>query len=97
LPFTPAVLEITDKLLLFRIDGDNGKTLCDELIRLPADVRELRVSVRRLLSLAGLANNLKAVPNVMEKAPDLRRADLMSHRLKLCGELVLALARPAKR
>ena len=97
LPFVPAVFEIAHQFLLFRVDGHDGLASLDEVFRGAIDVLELLVAVRRLLSFSRLAHDLKTEAEIVQQPSDDRRAHLVAHRLKLGGELVFALARPAQR
>src|SRR5580704_6783204 len=95
LPLTPAVLEVAHELLFLGVHGYDGLSALHERLRGAVDVLELRVAIRRLPSLPGLADDLEAVLELVQKSAHHRRAHLVAPCTKLGGKLVLALARPA--
>ena len=96
-PLLAGVLEVADQLLLLGVDRHDGLASRHEIGRGLVDMLELRVAVRRLLALACLADDLKAVAEVAQEQADRGRADLVPHGAKLRGELFLALASPPER
>ena len=69
-PLPAAVLEVSDKLLLLRVDRDHRLTRRQRSARAPIDVFELRVAVRMVVALAGLAIGRQA--EIASLSPALR-------------------------
>ena len=97
LVFTSLVCEVSDKFLLLGIDGDHRLAGVLELSRPLTDVLELRVAIRMLLALCGLARRLKAVSEFREQLRNLRVADLVALRVEFLRQFPCALARPTQR
>jgi hypothetical protein len=97
LPFSSAVLELPDELLLLAIDGDHRLSSTLHPQCLVRDVLELGVSIRVIPTFEGLAGRLEAVAHLAQHAAD----GVVAHREPLVtegfGELRRALARPAQR
>src|SRR6266542_3386780 len=96
-PFASAVLEVTHKLLLLRIDRNDGLTARHELLRRRVDVLGLRVPIGRLRAFARLAHDLQTVAKIVQKQAHFGRAHRMTHRLQFLREFCLALRRPTQR
>lgn len=77
LPFTPAVFEIADQLLLLGVHRDHGLTLLLVGVYLRVDVLELGVAVDMSTALAGLAIGLQAVAERVQQFGDLLSANRM--------------------
>ena len=87
-PLPAAVLELADQFLLLGVHADHGIPGRQMLAGLLADVTELSVPVRMLLSLDGLGVALQAEPLLAEQGADRALRDLMP----LAGELVRQVA-----
>ena len=70
LPLDSGVLEVSDELLLLRVDGDERRTVFEGDLRLRVDVLELRIAVGMLLAFDGLFRRLKAVAQLLEQLAD---------------------------
>ena len=66
LPLLTAVLEVADQFLLLRIDGDDWLISRLERLDRRIDVLELRIAVRMTCSLAVLAQDMEAIPQVVK-------------------------------
>src|SRR5262249_15158720 len=96
LPFSPAVLEVADELLLLRIDRDDWDPAGDAVLRLGVDVLELLIPIGMLLPFDGLLRGLKAVAEPVEERGDRRGADVVTQRAQLRGQCPHALRGPTK-
>ncbi len=91
------VLEVADQLFLLGVDGD-GRVACGQRrLCLCVDILELRITIRMLRPLEGLAVGLETEAQLLQQLRDAAGADLVAERLKLGGQLVQALGGPAQR
>jgi len=67
---TPSVLEVADQLLLLGGDRDGRLTCGLERLHLGVDVFELRVAIRMVRALTGLAVGLQAKAQAAQQPPD---------------------------
>ena len=96
-PLPAAVFELADQFLLLGVHADHGVPGRLVLADLPADVTELRVPVRVLLSLDGLGVALQAEPLGPQQIADGVRRDLMTLGCQLGRQLPRGLRRPPQR
>src|SRR5881397_2696584 len=68
-PFLPAILEVSDQLLLLGVHGDDGVLRPQILLGLAADVLKLPISIRVRRPFDCLAVRLEAVVQIMEQFP----------------------------
>jgi hypothetical protein len=95
-PRPPGILEITDQLLLLRIDRDHRLARGLELTDLRDDVAELGVPVRVRRSFARLAVGLQAVPCGAQQFSHQLVADAVPHTLQGLRQGPSALRGPAQ-
>src|SRR6202049_5363286 len=67
---TAAILEVADKLLLLRVDGDHRLSGSLERLHLGVDMLELRVAIRVAGPFARLAVGLQAEVEALQQAAD---------------------------
>jgi hypothetical protein len=84
-------LVLADELLLLGVDADRRPVLLDRGGHLVVDVAKLRVTVRMLGALLGLAVGLQAVAELVQQPRDGAIADLVTQSAQLDGELAHAL------
>ena len=96
LVFAPAVLKVTDLLLLLRVHRDHWLPGALILCHRRSDVPELCVTVGMLRAFAGLARGLQAVVKLRQQIAHGALADLMALSIKLLGQSGCALAGPAQ-
>src|SRR6185295_9545952 len=66
-PFPPAVLEVSDQLLLLGIDGDDGRAFRDVLLHARVEILELGIAIGMIAALARLAVALQAVAEAAQQ------------------------------
>ncbi len=96
-PFSAAILEIADQLLLLRIHRDHRLASSLELFRAGVDELELRIAIGMRFALQSLLVALQAVTHFLEQSTDFLRADRVPRSRQLLGQFARALGRPAQR
>ena len=95
-PLPSGVLEVADKLLLLRVDRDHRLLRGQRRRHALIDVGELRVAVRMVVALAGLAVGLQAELLLLQQFAHNRMADPVAAFRQFGCEAAQALARPAE-
>src|SRR6202041_188305 len=96
-PFAAGVLEISDQLLLLRIDRNSRLVLGHRRLYGLVDEAKLRVAVGVVGAFAGLAFGLQAELLFLQQLADDRVADLVPEIAEFIRESAQALAGPAQR
>jgi hypothetical protein len=97
LPLAPAVLELAHQLLLLRVHRDDRLRALLHALDRRVDVLELRVAIRVVGTLFGLAVALQAEAGRVEQSPHSSRTQLVALLGECLRQFVRALARPTQR
>ena len=97
LPGLPGVLQVSNDLLLFRVDADHGLARAQVLHDLRVQMGELGVTVGVLGALVLLGVGLQAVAHLVQELADGDVADRISLAGELAGKCSGRLGRPSER